>query len=66
MQGQLRKEERLTFELETSCACCGRDIHFRMDGDLGYTLADPEAAPVFMIPLVDFTRLRAPNITHDF
>ena len=66
MQGQLRKDERLSFEVESSCACCGREIAFRMDGDLRYTLVDASAAPVFQIPLVDFTRLRAPNIIHDF
>ncbi len=66
MQGQLRKDERLSFEVESSCACCGRELRFRVESDLRYTLADPSAAPVFQIPLVDFTRLRARDITHDF
>lgn len=66
VQGQLRKDERLSFEVEASCACCGRNVGFRMERDLGYTLADPAAAPLFFAPLVDFTKLRAPNIIDDF
>lgn len=66
MQGQLRKGERLAFEVEASCACCGRDVSFRMNGDLDYTLGDASSAPLFFAPLVDFTRLRAPSIVDDF
>lgn len=66
MQGQLREDERLSFEVEAVCACCGRDTSFRMESDLGYRLADPSAAPLFFAPLVDFTRLRARSIIDDF
>lgn len=65
VQGRLR-DEPLTFDVTTECACCGREIRFQMGHDLEYTLEDPEARPLFFVPLVDFTRLKAPSIIDDF
>ena len=65
MQGRLR-DEPLTFEISTECACCGTAIHFTMRHDLAYTLADPASSPLFFVPMVDFTRLEAPSIIDDF
>ena len=65
MQGRLRHEP-LTFEIATECACCGAPIHFTMRHDLGYTLADAASSPIFFVPMVDFTRLKAPSIIDDF
>ena len=65
MQGRLR-DAPLTFEVGSECACCGRAIRFRMGADLDYELEDPAAAPLFFVPLVDFTRLRARSIIDDF
>ncbi len=52
--------------MATECACCRRPIRFTMRADLGYTLAEPGCSPVFFVPSVDFTRLRAPSIIDDF
>ncbi len=65
MQGQLRREP-LTFDLETACAHCGRTIHIRMDSELRYEVAEPDAAPLVFTPMVDFRRLEDPSIIDAF
>ena len=65
VQGRLR-DEPLSFDVESECACCGKPIGFTMRHDLSYTLDDPASAPVFFVPAVDFTRLEAPSIIDDF
>lgn len=65
MQGSLRREA-LSFEIDTECACCGTAIHFTMQHDLAYALGDPASSPLFFVPMVDFTRLKAPSIVDDF
>ncbi|MBP7736502.1 MAG: hypothetical protein KA369_11060 [Spirochaetes bacterium] len=65
MQGRLRGES-LTFNIRTECACCGREIRFRMNSDLSFILEDETSDPVFFIPMVDFSRLKAPSIIDDF
>jgi hypothetical protein len=65
VQGKLRNEE-LSFEIRTECACCSRHIELTMKQDLSYTLHQPESSPVFFMPLVDFTTLKAPSIVDDF
>jgi len=37
-----------------------------MRHDLSFTLADRNSDPVFLVPMVDFTRLKAPSIIEDF
>jgi hypothetical protein len=37
-----------------------------MRQDLSFTLADPTSAPIFFVPMVDFTRLKAPSIVEHF
>jgi hypothetical protein len=65
VQGRLRDEE-LSFAIATECACCRRPISFTMRADLGYTLDEPDCRPLFFVPMVDFTRLKAPSIIDDF
>ena len=65
MQGRLRNEP-LSFDIDTECACCNRPIRFRMDDDLRFELEDPECDPMFFVPMVDFTKLRAKSIIDDF
>ncbi len=65
VQGRLR-DEALSFDVTTECACCSRPIRFTMHHDLSYRLAEPDASPVFFVPMVDFTRLRAKSIIDDF
>jgi hypothetical protein len=65
VQGRLRNEP-LSFDIESECACCGRPIRFTMRHDLSFTLDDPASDPLFFVPMVDFTRLKAPSIIDDF
>lgn len=65
MQGRLRNEP-LSFDIRSECACCGRPIRFRMEHDLRFALEDPECNPLFFVPMVDFTKLRAKSIIDDF
>jgi hypothetical protein len=37
-----------------------------MKSDLTFTLADETSDPVFFVPMVDFTKLKAPSIIDDF
>jgi len=37
-----------------------------MGHDLDFTVADPDSDPIFFVPMVDFTRLKAPNIIEHF
>jgi len=65
VQGRLR-DEPLSFNIESECACCREPIRFTMGHDLSFTLADPRSDPLFFVPMVDFTRLKAPSIVDDF
>jgi hypothetical protein len=37
-----------------------------MRHDLSFTLADSSSDPVFFVPMLDFTRLKAPSIIEHF
>ena len=65
MQGRLR-EEALTFDIETSCACCGRLLNITMDGRLQFKLAQQEARPLIFSPDVDWEKFTEPNIIHAY
>jgi hypothetical protein len=65
VQGKLR-DEPLSFEITSECACCGRPLRITMRHDLNYALEDPGASPLFFVPMVDFTRLREPSILDAF
>jgi hypothetical protein len=65
VQGKLRNEQ-LSFDVESECACCKKPILFTMKHDLSYTLSDHSSDPVFFVPMVDFTRLKAPSIVERF
>jgi hypothetical protein len=65
VQGRLR-DEPLSFEIRSECACCARPIRFRMGCDLSFELEDPECDPLFFVPVVDFTKLKANSIIDDF
>jgi len=65
VQGRLR-DQPLSFDVESECACCARPIRFRIGHDLEFTLEDPSCDPLFFVPMVDFTRLRAPSIIDGF
>jgi hypothetical protein len=65
VQGRLRNEA-LSFEIQTECACCSRPFGFILKHDLDYTVPEPGCRPMVFMPLVDFARLKAPSIIDDF
>ncbi len=65
MQGQLRNE-RLTFAIETECAHCARPLHIEIDSDLNYSVAEKDADPLILAPMVDFGKLQDPSIIDAF
>ena len=65
VQGQLLNK-RLTFAIETECAHCARPIHIEMDSDLNYSVAEKEADPMILAPMVDFGKLQDPSIIDAF
>ena len=65
MQGKLRGEA-LSFHIESECACCNEPIRFTMRHDLSFMLEDQSSDPIFFVPIVDFTRLKAPSIVERF
>ena len=65
VQGKLR-DEPLSFDIESECACCKKPIRATMRHDLTFTLDDLSSEPVFFVPMVDFTRLKAPSIIERF
>ena len=65
VQGKLRAEP-LSLDIESECACCKEPIRFTMRHDLSFTLTDQNSDPIFFVPKVDFTRLKAPSIVEHF
>lgn len=56
----------MSFDITTECACCGKPMQITMNHDLSYRLGDPDSSPLFFVPMVDFTKLRAPSIINAF
>ena len=65
VQGKLRNES-LSFEVRTECACCGERIGFSMKHDLSYRLDEPQSSPMIFFPIIDLTKLKASSIVDDF
>jgi hypothetical protein len=70
------RNEALTFEIGAECACCGAPIHLTMRNAGGpdaatrsqdtCTVAEADCRPMVFMPIVDFTKLKAPSIIDDF
>jgi hypothetical protein len=65
VQGQLR-QEKLSFQIETECAHCGKPIHIQIDSDLNYKVLEPGADPLVFVPNVNFATLKDPSIIDGF
>ena len=53
--------------MQTECAHCGRPLRIRVDSELAYVVEEGTGAePLALLPLVDFAKLKAPNIIDDF
>jgi len=65
VQGRLRNEA-LSVEIASECAHCGLALHLEIDSDAHARVRETAADPRICIPIVDFKKLRAPNIIDDF
>ncbi len=66
VQGQLRKDENLSFRIETACAHCGQPIHIAIDGALKYQVDEKDSRPLVFVPMVDMGKLKDPSIIDAF
>jgi hypothetical protein len=64
VQGQLRHES-LAVTFKTECAHCGRPMRIEVDSELKYVVEEG-ADPLVFVPIVNFAKLKAPNIIDDF
>jgi hypothetical protein len=65
VQGQLR-QEKLSIQIETECAHCGKPIHIEIDSELNYKVGEADADPLVFVPNVDFATLKDPSIIDGF
>jgi len=65
VQGRLRNEA-LSVDVASACVHCRRALHLEIDSEARVRVVEPEAEPWICIPIVDFKKLRAPNIIDDF
>ena len=61
MQGQLRNEH-LSVDIQTECACCGQPLHLTVDSAMKYSVCEAGAEPLVFEPHVDWGSFREPNI----
>jgi hypothetical protein len=66
VQGQLRKDERLSFSIATECAHCQRPIHIEVDSELKYRVVEEDSRLLVFVPMVDFATLGDPSIIDAF
>jgi len=64
VQGQLGSEP-ISVTIDSQCAHCARSMRLRVDSDLQYRF-DDAPDPVIYLPIVDFAKLKAPNIIDAF
>jgi len=65
VQGRLRGE-KLSIELESECAHCGRALHISVDSELNSQVREKDAAPLLFEPDVDWKAFQGANIIHDY
>ena len=65
VEGRLR-DETLTVAVDTECACCARPLELEITSELDCRVVSDGASPLLTVPMIDFRRLRAPNIIDDF
>jgi len=64
VQGHLRKVA-LEVTIESECAHCGQPMRIAIDSELRCRVLEGEE-PIVFVPLLDFEKLKAPNIIDDF
>lgn len=65
VQGRLRNK-RLSIEIETACAHCGRGLHLTVNSDMEWSVKEKDAQPLLFEPEVDWQHFEGPNIIGDY
>ncbi len=65
MQGRLRGE-KLSAEIESACAYCGKALHISVDSELNSQVREKEAEPLLFEPDVNWEIFEGPNIINDY
>ena len=64
VQGHLRNEA-LEVTYESECAHCEQPMRLTVDSELRHRVLEG-GKPIIFVPLLDFAKLKAPNIIDDF
>ncbi len=65
VEGRLR-ERRLSVEIDTACAHCGRSMRIGVASDLTYRVIAGNEQPLLFEPEVDWRTFSEPNIIHAY
>lgn len=65
VQGQLRNES-ITITFRTECGHCARALRLEVNSAGRSDIAEAGPNPLVYVPVIDFTKLKAPNIIDDF
>ena len=61
VQGRLRGES-LSVDIESSCACCGRELRLTVNDDMVTEVRSEGAEPLVLEPHIDWASFHAPTI----
>ena len=56
----------VTAHIESTCACCDRELSLEITSDLDYRVTADGAEPLVSVPSVDIPKLKGPSIIHAF
>jgi hypothetical protein len=65
VQGRLRGE-KLSVELESECAHCGKALHISVDSELNSEVREKHAEPLLFEPTVDWKTFKGAIIINDY
>jgi alkylmercury lyase-like protein len=65
VEGRLRGE-KLSIELESECAHCGKALHISIDSELNSQVRERDAEPLLFEPDVDWDTFKGANIIIDY
>ena len=65
MQGRLRGE-KLSVELESECAHCGKTLHISIDSELNSRVGEKDVEPLLFEPDVDWKTFKGADIINDY
>jgi len=58
--------EKLSAEIESACAHCGKPLHISVDSELNSQVREEEGEPLLFEPDVDWKTFKGANIINDY